>query len=186
MGGALVCLNMINFETEVRGAEQATLRIRGIEKRLKADIVEAISAAANEAQQVLEQGAPRGDSHRLAASVRNDGVSFHPGGLGGGGFWEVDVSVGEGIDYLKFVVEGTGIHAGRGNITAHGPYPMRWKGATIWGDPRKARRGIRGDTHIAFETEGQEPQEQWITNANLRAQGEIARRVAEIDARHES
>lgn len=171
------------------GFDVTEIKIRGLGERLKKDIVEAISEAANEAETLLKEGAPVGETGRLKQSVHNGGVSFHPGGLGGGGFYEVDVSVGEGVPYLRHVVEGTGIHAGRGNITPNTASMMHWEGAKIWGNPLIAKKGIsakNAKSHWAKETSGQKGQDEWIIAANAKANEVMERKVREIDARHDS
>lgn len=176
---------MLQFDASTSGFDVTELRIRGLGERLKKDIVEAISEAANEAETLLTEGAPQGETGRLKRSVKNNGVSFHPGGLGGGGFYEVDVSVGEGVPYLRHVVEGTGIHAGRGNIQPATKSQMHWEGGRVWGNPQRAKKGIDGTQHWAFETQGQKPQDEWITAANVKANEVIERKVREIDSRHD-
>lgn len=170
----------------ISGADSTEIKIRGLGERLKRDIVEAISEAGREAETALRAGAPVGETGRLSRSVNLGGVSFHPGGLGGGGFYELELNVGEGVPYLQHVVEGTGIHVGHGNITPREKSVMHWTGAKRWGDPRKAAKGIRGDKHFATETEGQEPNDKWIRGAQAVANEVMERKIREIDARHDT
>jgi hypothetical protein len=174
----------------IEGADATMIKVRGIEESLKRDIVEAISEGAREAETVLAAGAPEGQTGRLRRSVKNDGVSFHPGGLGGGGFWEAEVSVGEGVPYLRHVVEGTGIHAGKGNISPTSKSMMHWNDGKLWGNPLTALKGSRftqgGISHWAHSTQGQKPNDKWIRAAQVAANEVMERNLREIDSRHDA
>lgn len=176
---------MINFSVESKELATVGIKIRAIESRLKEQIQEAVKDGAKAAEEAMTEGVPRGETGDLARSIHIDrsAVFFHAGGLGGGGFWESEVSAGRGVPYTRAVVEGTGIHAGKGNIKPVSATRMKWKGAKIWGDPRKARKGFDRKTgiHVAFETEGQKAQDAWVKAGQEAAKRIIEVKLAEID-----
>jgi hypothetical protein len=174
---------MLNFSINSTELATVDLQIKATGQRLREQIKDAVGDGAEAAEKIMLREVPRGETDRLAQSIHIDAdrVFYAAGGIGGGGYWQSQVSAGRGVPYTKHVVEGTGIHAGKGNIHPNTASMMKWEGARAWGDPKKAAKGMRGNKHFAFETEGQEAQTDWITLAQEAARSVIALRVSEID-----
>jgi Bacteriophage HK97-gp10, putative tail-component len=174
---------LIDFNINTGELATVGLQIKAIETRLKNQIQEAVEDGAEAAQQVMLQNVPIGETGALERSIHIDrsGVFFHAGGLGGGGYWESEVSAGRGVPHTKFVVEGTGIHAGRGNIEPRTASIMHWRSPVAYGDPKGVERGMKGDQHFAYKTKGQKKQDKWVIEAQEAAKATIAAKVAEID-----
>lgn len=179
---------MINFRVDTSELATVSIGIKAIETRLKEQIQEATEDGAQAAKEAMEAGVPRGETGDLARSIHIDrsGVFFHAGGLGGGGYWESEVSAGRGVPYTGAVVQGTGIYAGKGNIRPISAPRMMWKGSKLWGDPYKARKGTSktrdGRTqHVANSTRGQPAQDKWVIAGQEAAKRVIEEKLAELD-----
>lgn len=156
------------IESEVQGVEETEVKIRAAAGHLGRQLRHIVNDAASIIQQVMLDKVPR-DEGLLAESIRKDeGIAFDPGGLGGGGDYTVAVHAGEGIDYLEYVVEGTGIFAGHDPIqaTSGNVMPMTYDGIA---------------SGFAAFTTGQEPQSEWITDAQEAGRRYIELKIGQLD-----
>lgn len=175
---------MIDFSVNSTELATVDIQIKAIQTRLREQIKDAVGDAADAAEKIMLREVPRGETDRLAQSIHVDAdrVFYSAGGIGGGGYWQSQVSAGRGVPYTKYVVEGTGIHAGRGNIEPTTASMMKWTDSgRIWGDPKRAERGKDGNRHWAFQTQGQEAQTEWIELAQRAATSVVKLKIAEID-----
>lgn len=179
----------MEHEIEVRGADVTVARIRAQQAQIRDEIVNALREAVNAAEAEMRARVPK-DSGKLASTIRKGGIIYSPGGLGGGGFYEVELIVGEGIPYLNVLVEGSGIHgqtgsrifASSGNIREKiRPEWLPTTGATVmkfW--PKDSPKPI-----YRWWVRGQRAQDEWITAAQEAAQLVIERDIAQFDMSHE-
>src|SRR4051794_21160643 len=99
---------MPNIEFDVRGLDSLLIELQAKNAHLAQEIKEVLQDAGDAAESVMRAEVPR-DSGALANSIRLGPVVYMPGGFGGGGNYQMDLTVGEGIPYLAAVVEGSGI-----------------------------------------------------------------------------
>lgn len=151
-------------------------KVRGdIERTVDESRELALEAAALGAETMAEM-APRGQTGELHERITHDDTAlWHPGGEGGGGYWETAAGVLDtGDDYPLFVAGGTGEFAGEGlsgllGIPSKGRiypsqgnvFPMQIMGLTIF---------------RAWQT-GQRPQTDWITAAQQAADELVRMRI---------
>lgn len=160
---------MPRIEFDIHGHERLVVGLTAHSAKLRQRIKDAVRDSTDAAEKVMVAEVPR-DSGWLANSIQTSGITYNPGGLGGGGIYEAELSVGEGVDYLKFVVEGTGrFGPGGGNITSPSGGVMKF-------------RGSRDGEYPLYRSEvsGQPPQDEWILNAQRIANEVMMRHVAEI------
>ena len=160
-----------SLSTEGRGFEVFEIRMRAT-FGLREEIVEAIRDAVNTAEAILISEVPR-DSGVLANSIRVGGIVYSPGGAGGGGFWEAEVSIGEGVPYLKHVIEGTGIYGSTGHMI----YPAN-------GNVMRIQKEGENTRYVRY-TRGQESNDLWLLKAQEAVNEVIRQAVSRIDALHE-
>lgn len=177
---------MADIEFRTEGFDRAMLGVRGINEELRREIHEAVSEALATAETIMRATVPK-RSGALASTIRASEPVFRPGGAGGGGFWEGELEIGEGVDYLPLVTEGTGEHGPglREPIRAgRGPEFERPK-ASQW-PPRKGSRWMvfrsRGHWWFLKSVRGQRPQTDFIDRPREVANEIIRQRVAAIDA----
>ena len=147
--------------------------------------------AARRGAEELRVGAPRGDTGGLISRIDHTDAEWNPGGAGGGGYWEAVAGVLDtGDDYPLFVFKGTGqkkqgiaeavsvlqsiglageFRAGRIYPSQGNVFPMMT---------------ISGLIFRAWHT-GQEPQTQWVENAQRMVNQFLVERMSYImgDAR---
>jgi len=152
--------------------EVLQLRLKGQGDAVKEEIKQTLVRAALRAEKILEAEVPHGETHALANSIRMSPLKYSPGGAGGGGFWEIEVSVGEGVPYVQNVVEGTGIFGPR----AFPIYPKNPKGVMAFSK--------NGEFVFTKWVRGQEPDDLWIVHAQDAAQEEVDEGLRRIDAIH--
>lgn len=145
----------MEIEYHIEGADSAMIRVRAESSEIRDDIVEAIGRAVIAAETEMKLLAPTGETLKLFGSIHAGPVEFHPGGAGGGGFYEAELSVGEDVPYTRFVVEGTG---GKGNKI----YPAQ-------GNVLRIQKHGEKDSFVKWIT-GQDPQSDFI---------EIPQRIAD-------
>lgn len=178
----------MQLEYDVRGFDTMLLRVRAIEQKVQEDIKDVLNDASDRAYQVMRDAAPR-DTGRLAASVRQSPIKYAPGGLGGGGFYEAEVSAGEGVPYANVVLEGSGIYyaiglpitASNGNIRAK--TNPAWRTTTgakfmVWRSKRTGRLVRRKAVR------GQPPKTAWVEFAQGSARDVVTAGLAEIARKH--
>ena len=177
----------MEIETRVHGMDALAVGVRGVNEEVRREIVAAVNDALDAAESVMQATIPV-ESGAMKATIRKEPAVFRPGGFGGGGFHEGELTVGAGIDYLQFVVEGTGehgprgeeIHAGAlgnplGNIASH--YQRRGAKWMVW-----PGRGSYSGRKKWFKrkTKGQEAQDAWIIEAQQTANAILAERISRI------
>lgn len=154
---------MVEIGYEVKGLDEALIRVRGVDSSVKRQIRELIEEAAEAALGEMLARVPRsGKSDSIADSIDKSGVVFHPGGLGGGGYWEVRVGPGaDAPEHLEYVLEGTGVH-GRFH-------------SVIYPDLKKAMAFEGNLGHIARRSVlGQEAQTAWLVESQEAARETVS------------
>ncbi len=143
------------------------LRVRAEGEKVRNDIIDAIGDALRAADIEMRLRVPV-DSGELFNSIQASPVVFRPGGLGGGGFYEAELSAGEGVEHTAWVTEGTGVHGPGGQRI----YPKR--GNVLSFQKRGERR------KVVPSVAGQEPQDEWITAAQVIANSILEQRISRI------
>ena len=157
----------MQIEYHVEGADTLALRVRAEGEHVKNEIIDAIGDALRAADIEMRMRVPVDDGE-LFNSIRISPVVFRPGGLGGGGFYEAELSAGEGVEHLAFVTEGTGEHGPTGQrITPKRGNVLRFQKK---GEPMKFRPSVSG----------QEAQDEWITAAQAVANSILEQRISRI------
>lgn len=120
------------------------LRMRAINNWVKAQATRTLEKAADDAVSYARRHVPySSDEHKtlhLRDTIRKENTRYAPGGLGGGGFWQVNVKVGGPImgrwPNAYWLIHGTGIYGrvglpiyGRG---AMGPILYKDKNIYLW------------------------------------------------------
>lgn len=147
------------------------LRVRAEGEEVRQDIVDAMGDALDHAETEMKLLVPV-DSGRLFSSIEKSPVVFRPGGLGGGGFYEAELSIGGALEpYLQHVVEGTGDKSGQ-KEPGNRIYPSRGNVIPVQkhGEPVHFRKWISG----------QAPQTDFITAPQEIASRIIAERIHRI------
>lgn len=145
----------MKLESEVTGLDTLGEVLIRVEANAKEQTRHIIEHSARSAEAVMLAKVPRsnsGNRDTIAASIRS--VSeYHPGGAGGGGFYEARVGPGEDAPgHLRYVMEGTGLF-GSGSLI------------------RSASGGVlaiekRGEgVHFRTFSRGQRAQTQWYDDA---------------------
>jgi hypothetical protein len=156
----------MEYEIRVEGLADFDVRLRAINKEYRDQIISAVEKASQEAGAYMASHVPQ-HSGKLFRAINVEPVRYHPGGAGGGGFYEANVGVDETqAPHAIFVIEGTGIYhreGSRGNIRPASGNVMAFVDA--------------GKEVFAAYTKGQEPQSAWF---------EVAQEVADAVIRRET
>lgn len=159
----------MNLDFAVEGTDDLTLRIQAGGARLRREIMDILDEASQEALDRMQLRVPRGrnpDGHRtIASSLRRTPVRYQPGGFGGGGFYEVEVGPEDPPAHLDYILDGTDdvdLWRGHGNFGVMAIQKL--------GEPVRFRTSRKG----------QEPQTEWIIEAQQVANSLIAQRVARL------
>lgn len=160
----------------------AMAKVKGDADRLVAVSRDIAEDAAQQAALVMRFLAPEGTSdihvgyETLKSRIDWSRATWHPGGVGGGGYWEAAAGVtrstmhGPDDDPAIFVYEGTGLF---------GPF----KRLIV---PRAGNLLVfidKGHKVFTRHVKGQPPQRLWVMASQDRANAVVAARIAEIDAR---
>lgn len=162
------------------GGRTAVVGMRAVQKDLQEFIKGLVERAAKEGQRVAEAEAPRGkseprDGRRIVDSIKVGHVHYSPGGLGGGGSYEVELYADGAIaPHLRYVYEGTAnegtgfIRPAKGNIA--GVLAIEKEGEGV---------------HFRRWARGQKPQREWWRQGQRAAEEVIAEgiRTLRIDNR---
>jgi hypothetical protein len=156
----------MDYSYEVEGVEEVSVKARAIAEGVGRQLRDIVEQTARFMAEEMRQNAPV-DQGALRDSIDVD-TGYAPGGAGGGGTYEARVTVGEGIPYFRYVVEGTGEKVGHDPIVAASGrvMPMQYEGKTL--------------AFGAYST-GQDPQSQWITDAQELGRRYIEARVDALD-----
>lgn len=170
-----------NFEIDVQGTSAVVVALRGDAERAKKESRQIVVTAARAAEKVMRSLAPEGEPQHGEATahetikerITSDRTAIYaPGGAGGGGSWTARAGVrrspmwpDESHDPASLVVEGTGLYGNTphmiepraGNLMVF-KYEGRW-----W--------------RLRF-MKGQEPQTDWVTRAQDRANAVVKEGVA--------
>lgn len=162
------------------------VRVRAIEERFKVDINEALTEASETAYRIMLNEVPR-DSGRLAGSIIPGPLRYSPGGAGGGGFWEVDITAGEGVSYANVVLEGSGVFYNGTPITASDGN-IRTKIRPEWRTTTGAKYMVfRPKGHANFIRKksvfGQPAKTFWLIHAQQAAQEIVEKKIAQMAVR---
>jgi hypothetical protein len=151
------------------GFDTMLVRLRATRGEVRDELIDTLREAANTAEAVLVAEVPR-ESGALANSIRVGGIVYSPGAAGGGGYWEVEISVGEGIPYLQQVIEGSGIYG----PAAHPIYPAKGNVMVIQKQGEEPR-------YVKW-SRGQEPDDLWLIKAQMAVNEVIERAMRRIDS----
>lgn len=161
----------IDYETRGGGAD-LLIKMRGIREVLDHQIRDIIGRAADAAanQMTLHwEAAPHHGTREesIASSIGTTPPVFHPGGAGGGGYWEVHAGPGpDRPEHFEYVWRGTGIY---------GPTHMPYRSGTGQAMPVPGYgRGFA--QHVA----GQPPQQEWFAEAQRTAEAFVAEGIQRI------
>lgn len=148
---------MPSIDYEVRGADEALIRVRSIPDDVQRQIRDIVEDAANAAyvemgakvpQSILSGSFERPDHRTIKESLAIEKVRFAPGGLGGGGFYEVQVgALDNPPSHFESVVSGSS------------NFPLNEFG------PRNNFQLMGYPGNFFMHREGQEPQREWIDDA---------------------
>jgi hypothetical protein len=157
----------MDYEIRTDGLFDFTIRFRAIEE-YRERILTAMDRAAHQAGMHMTSHVPVGETGRLFRAINVGPVVYMPGGLGGGGNYEIHVGVDEDVaPHALYVIEGTGEHhieGGRGNIR-----PSNGNFMTIM----KEGEGMI----FRSSAEGQLPQTEWFEDAQELANRIIRREI---------
>lgn len=173
----------MNLEVETRGFDAFQIRVRAMEEKFKADISEALVEGSETAYRIMLNRVPR-DSGRLAGSIEQLPIRYSPGGLGGGGFWESEVIVGEGVPYVNVVLEGSGVfYLGRDSPITASDGNIRTKLRPEWRTTTGAKYMVftpKGKSHPIRKkaVAGQPAKTFWLLEAQQAAQAVVEKKIA--------
>lgn len=168
---------MPSIEYETKGDTDLLVRLRGVREvldyQIRAIVEHAAEVAADQMTRHWEDAPHRGghEGQTIAESIRVTPAVFHPGGAGGGGYWEV--SAGPGPDkpeHFEYVWRGTGVF---------GPSHMPYKSSG--GGPMPVPGYGRG---FAQKVAGQHPQQEWFAEAQRTAERAVAEGIQGIRFEH--
>lgn len=152
---------------------RAIVKIKAVNEELQGKIKGLIEEAVAEGVIRARREAPRGPRHsgpRIMDSVFAEPIRYHPGGAGGGGFFEGSFKASSEITpHLAWVFRGTGEHGPRAQLIT-----PRYKKAMMtewWGD---------GKTFFK-SSKGQFPQQRWWTDAEERATRVLSTSIRHLD-----
>lgn len=166
-----------------------TLRLKAVDQEIAAKVKWLLERTGARVKDVLYLRIPydrsvddRGDHTHLRDTIHTSGIMYHPGGAGGGGFYEMEISVGEeGVTpQLGFILYGTHgpIHAGQGNlgfgVSRDRPSALPFTRAQAM--PLSTERG----TIFRTSVRGQRPQTEWLEAAHAVARSELSKGVRDI------
>lgn len=159
----------MNLDWAVEGADDLTLRIQAGGARLRREIMDILDEASQKALDWMQLRVPRGpnpDGHRtIAESLRRTAVRYQPGGPGGGGFYEIEVGPEDPPEHLDYILGGTDdLDLWRG----HGNFGVM------------AIQKMGEDVRFRTSRKGQEPQTEWLDEAQDIANTYIAQRIARL------
>lgn len=149
----------MEFEYDVQGLDDTLLRIRAVQGE-KDSLRRVLDNAAEHAFRHMRMHVPIGETAQLEFSIRKGPVKWHPGGAGGGGYHEVEVGPGERApEHLDFVFGGT---------------------SDLFNTPMRIQK--QGEpAHWIMHRRGQQPQTEWVTDAQDEAREWIRRGISELD-----
>lgn len=155
---------------------RAIARIQATGAEFRGAIKELIEEAVAEGVRYAKTHAPRGDSfhhqNRIEDAITADPIRYHPGGAGGGGYYEASFSASSEIaPHLEFVFEGTGE---RGKD----PHLIR----PSQGNLHKVMAIEKNGEPVSFVrwTRGQYPQQLWWEDAEAHTDAVLSEGVRNI------
>lgn len=155
-------------------------KIHGDINRLMKDSADLAREAATAAAEVMSNEAPIGETGGLVSRITHDDhATWHPGGAGGGGFWEATAGVLDtGEDYPLFVAGGTGEHAGEG--LDPGGIGLPAKGRITPAEGNVFPMMVMGGLIFRQWQRGQRAQTDWITGAQEAADELVRLRLSSL------
>lgn len=183
----------MDYEIRSEGLTDFEIRFRALGEDYRERTRVLIGHAANEAGTYMAQHVPF-HSGQMYRAINVSEPKFHPGGAGGGGYWQAEVGVDREIaPHAEWVIEGTGMHK-----TSGVKFPIHTKfGQDLGNLPPSAQRAVRSGGPkgkglvMAFEKEGegtvfthfsrgQRPQRAWFEEAMRKADRIISRRISRL------
>lgn len=173
----------MQLDVDVRGFDSMLIRVRAIEEKMQEDMKVAIVEGSETAYRIMLNRVPR-DSGRLAGSIVQGPLRYSPGGAGGGGYWEADITAGEGVPYSNVVLEGSGIFFTGSPITASNGN-IRTKIRQEWRTTTGAKYMVftpKGKSHPIRRkwVAGQPGKTFWLIEAQQAAQAIVEKKIAEM------
>lgn len=173
-----------NFYLTMDGNIRILSKLRGVEG-MRDEIKDIVEGAAQRSAQTMQRHAPKGKTGGLYRRIGWTHARWHPGGAGGGGYWEADSGVGPGDPYPTHVFHGTGIYG------ESGEYIRARTGNVMVIDGFKPRDMIGGKaSHIrpgpifTKYIKGQKPQTDWVFFAQRSAHNYVGYHLANMLAKH--
>jgi len=165
------------------------VKIRGRVLKANATMGDVASKAAEEAAAVMKIEAPKGDTGRLAQNIDHTPAVWHPGGAGGGGYWEARAGVKYfGEIYPLLLMKGTGQHKqeGLGNLSelsgVLGSLVRDSPAGRIYPRPGNVFPiTAGGGLHFRMWQTGMRPQTAWVTQSQEVAKREVGRGIKTFD-----
>src|SRR4051812_25122235 len=112
----------MEYEIRVEGLDDFDVRIRAMGAEYRDRIIEAVEKASRESGSYMALHVPY-HSGQLYRAINVGNVKYHPGGAGGGGFYEAIVDVNEDLaPHAEAVISGTGIY---GDPPTPGIFPAK-------------------------------------------------------------
>ena len=177
---------LVQLEVDTRGFDTMQIRVRAIGERFKVDIDEALAEASEVSYRVMLNRVPRGETNRLAGSIEQHPIRYSPGAAGGGGFWETEITAGQGVAYANIVLEGSGIFFSGSPITAS-EGNIRTKVNPEWRTTTGAKfmvfRGRMGTLVRRKSVIGQPAQSFWLLEAQSAARAVVEKKMAAMAVR---
>lgn len=162
---------MPSIDYEVTGADEALIRIKAIPNDVERQIRDIVDEASEVAfaememrvpQSVLSGSIERPDHRTIKESLAIETITFAPGGLGGGGFYEVQVGALDNPPSHFEAVVGGSSNFPRSTGERNNFQLMGFPG------------------NFFMHREGQDPQREWIDDAIDLARTHVATRIQTI------
>jgi hypothetical protein len=158
-----------------RTGRETVVKIRAVNEEIRSSIIETITEAVAEGESVAKAKVPHGRGGgrghvRLSNAIKAGPVRYHPGGAGGGGFYEASLEVDASIaPQARWVMEGTGEYA---DLPFGRIYPAR-------GNVMVIMKQGESPSFVRW-SRGQRPNTLWWEDANRRMEDSVARGIRNI------
>lgn len=154
---------------------RAILKIKAVNEEIQSKIKSLIEEAVEEGVIRAKREAPKGKGHHFGARIEDsiyaEPIRYHPGGAGGGGFFEGSFRASNEIaPHLEWVYLGTGL---RNILHPHRIYPL---------PPRRVMMSeYWGGREYFTSSQGQFPQQRWWADAEERAERKLSTSIRHLD-----
>lgn len=177
--------NFLDMDYEGDSPMAVAIKVKGRAEYMGHAVKNLAEDAARRGAEVMRTEAPRGETGQLANRIDFSDADWHPGGAGGGGFWEAVAGVIDtGDDYPLYVFHGTN-EEGRSLWTALERAGVGNLGQGIAGVIRPAEGNVfpihtAGGLIYRMWQRGQEPQQDWVLHAQEETNRFILERLSYV------